>query len=155
MTAEMAPAYRYEDLREGAGLDLGSSRWVTVDQDRIDKFAQVSEDHQWIHVDAERAAHGAFGNTIAHGYLTITLVGTLFGELLNVDPSLVMVNYGLDKLRFTAPVPADSRLRASAVISTVEETPRGLRINLDVTGEVDGAGKPACRAKAVVLVSRS
>jgi acyl dehydratase len=88
----------YEELRDGSGLDLGSSRWVEVDQARIDRFAEVSEDHQWIHVDPQRAATGAFGTTIAHGYLTITLVGTLLGELLRVDPSLVMVNYGLDSL---------------------------------------------------------
>lgn len=145
----------YEDLREGAGLDLGSSRWVEVDQARIDRFADVSEDHQWIHIDPERAATGAFGTTIAHGYITVTLVGTLLGELLRVDPGLVMVNYGLDSLRFTAPVPAGSRIRADASISGVEESPRGLRLTLRVVGEIEGKKGPACRASAVILVRRS
>lgn len=146
--------YSYEQLRNGQGLDLGASRWVEIDQERIDRFADVSEDHQWIHVDAQRAASGAFGSTIAHGYLTISLVGTLVGELLQVEPDLVMVNYGLDSLRFTAPVPVGSKLQARATIEDVVESERGLRLTVAVTGEVEGAQRPACLARKVVLVSR-
>ena len=147
-------ALSYDDLRNANGRDLGTSRWISVDQNRIDRFADVSGDHQWIHLDTERAARGAFGTTIAHGYLTITLVGTLLGELLRVEPGLVMVNYGLDTLRFLSPVPVGARLSAKARIDTVEETPRGLRVALAVSGEVEDSERPVCVATAVILVQR-
>jgi acyl dehydratase len=113
----------------------------------------VSEDHQWIHVDPDRAVGSVFGSTIAHGYLTITVVGTLLGELLQVDDDLVMVNYGLDRLRFINPVCSGSLLRAHAVIRDVHETTTGLKLLLDVTGEIDGSND-ACYAVAIVLVQR-
>ncbi|MFE5700767.1 MaoC family dehydratase [Rhodococcus koreensis] len=144
----------YEDLATAAGRDLGASRWIHIAQNRIDGFADVTEDHQWIHVDPERAASGTFGTTIAHGYLTISLVGALLGELLAVEPDVVLVNYGLDKLRFTAPVPVGSRLRARAEIAEVIPSSRGLQLTLRVIGEVEGAEKPSCVADARVLVSR-
>ena len=145
--------YSYTDLRAGAGLDLGRSRWITIDQKRIDDFAAVSEDHQWIHVDPDRASTSVFGSTIAHGYLTITVIGTLLGELLQVDNDLVMVNYGLDRLRFINPVRSGSSIRANAVIREVNETTTGLRLLIGLTGEVNGRNN-VCHAVAIVLVRR-
>ncbi len=145
---------RYEQLRDAAGTDLGASRWIDVDQDRIDAFAAVSEDNQWIHVDRQRAASSELGTTIAHGYLTLSLVGTLLGDLLHVEPGLVMVNYGLDRVRFTAPVTAGSRLRARAAVAEVTESEAGLRLRLDAAGEVSGRPTPSCYATALILVRR-
>lgn len=145
-------ALTFDELRGAAGRDLGASRWLLVDQDRVDRFADVSEDHQWIHVDPERARQGAFGSTVSHGYLTISLIGTLLGELLNVEPGLVMVNYGLDRLRFIAPVSVGAKLRASAKVERVQETPQGLRLAVAAIGEVKGNERPVCVATSVILV---
>lgn len=151
----MTTRFSYDQLRHGAGLDLGTSRWVTVDQDRIDRFATVSEDYQWIHVDTKRAAEGPFGSTIAHGYLTVTLAGSLLGELLRVEPSLIMVNYGLDSVRFRSPVPAASRVRARVEIDEVTESARGLRLALAASGEIEGGDRPVCLVRKIVLVSQA
>jgi acyl dehydratase len=142
-----------EALSEAAGLDLGVSRWVTLDQARIDAFADVTEDFQWIHVDATQAAEGPYGTTIAHGYLTISVVGTLLGELLDIGPGITAVNYGLNRLRFPAPVRSGSRIRAAARIETVTETDTGLQLEITVTGELEGSSKPACAATAVIRVT--
>ncbi|GAA1510998.1 MaoC family dehydratase [Nocardioides humi] len=148
------PKMSYDQLAEAKDHDLGASRWVLVDQDRIDRFAEVSEDHQWIHVDAERAADGPFGTTVAHGYLTLSLVGTLLGELLDVEPDVVLVNYGLDRIRFLAPVAAGARVRARGRIVGVETTAHGLRLLVSAHGETEGRTDPVCVADAVVLVRR-
>jgi acyl dehydratase len=132
-----------------SGLDLGASDWLEIGQTRIDRFAEASGDHQWIHVDARRAAAGPFGTTIAHGYLTLSLVVPLLWELVAFPEDAMVVNYGLNKVRFPAPVPVDSRVRLNAAIETVAETKNGAEITLDLAVEVEGGSRPACVAAAV------
>ncbi|MFE9095750.1 MaoC family dehydratase [Streptomyces sp. NPDC007264] len=132
-----------DELRKMAGNDLGTSEWIEVTQERIDTFADATGDHQWIHVDPQRAAEGPFGAPIAHGYLTLSLFIPLFTELLEVDGVSTKVNYGLNKVRFPAPVKVGSRIRLTARLSSVEEVPGGVQIAVDGTIEIDGGGKPA------------
>lgn len=132
-----------------SGVDLGVSDWLDIDQKRIDRFAEVSGDHQWIHVDAERAATGPFGSTIAHGYLTLALVVPLLWEVVTFPEDAMIVNYGLNKVRFPAPVPVDSRVRLKAAIARVDETKDGAEVVLDLAVEVEGGARPACIAEAV------
>lgn len=150
----MSTPLSYAALADGAGLDLGASRWVTVDQARINAFADVTGDRQWIHVDSARASGGPYGTTIAHGYLTISVVGALLGELLELGPGVTAVNYGLNRLRFPAPVRSGSRVRASGRIESVTPTGAGLQLEITVTGELEGSSKPACAATAVIRVAR-
>jgi acyl dehydratase len=140
----------FTELADATGLDLGHSRWLEIDQARIDAFARTTEDRQWIHVDPERAAAGPFGGTIAHGYLTLSLAGSLFGELLDVAGASTIVNYGLDRARFTAPVPAGGRIRVQARISSVGPVPSGYQLTARVTVEMYGSPKPVCIADAIV-----
>src|ERR1700739_4909083 len=114
-----------DELRTAAGQVLGPSDWITVDQAQIDAFADATGDHQWIHVDPERAATGPFGTTIAHGFLTLSLMPVMLENLYRVDGVRMGVNYGLNKVRFPAPVPVDSRLRASAEIAEVGDVAGG------------------------------
>ncbi|MET8946459.1 MaoC family dehydratase [Streptomyces sp. NPDC004542] len=132
-----------DELKKLAGRDLGSSEWIKVTQERIDTFADATGDHQWIHVDPERAAGGPFGAPIAHGYLTLSLFIPLFTELLDVQGVTTKVNYGLNKVRFPAPVKAGSRIRLVARLAEVEDVPGGVQITVDGTIETDGGGKPA------------
>ncbi|MFJ6837794.1 MaoC family dehydratase [Streptomyces sp. NPDC091209] len=132
-----------DELRKLAGADLGTSEWTEVTQERIDTFAEATGDHQWIHVDPRRAAEGPFGAPIAHGYLTLSLFIPLFTELLEVEGVTTKVNYGLDKVRFPAPVKAGSRIRLVARLASVEDVPGGVQIAVDGTVEIDGGGKPA------------
>lgn len=138
------------DLAELVGSELGPGPWLRVDQRRIDTFADATDDHQWIHTDPERAAHGPFGATVAHGYLTLGLVAPLLDALLVVDGAAMGVNYGLDRVRFPAPVTAGSRVRARAVLVELDPVPGGVQARLDVTVErdagVEDGGKPACVA---------
>jgi acyl dehydratase len=129
--------------------DLGHSSWLTVDQKRVDTFADATDDHQWIHVDPERAATGPFGGTIAHGYLTLSLLIPLWSELLTVEGVAMAVNYGLNKVRFPAPVPVGSRIRVHGAIVSVTEVKGGAEIVVDLTVEIEGRDKPACVAQAV------
>jgi acyl dehydratase len=131
------------ELKKLAGSDLGTSDWIEVTQDRIDTFADATGDHQWIHVDPERAAAGPFGAPIAHGYLTLSLFIPLFTELLDVQGVTTKVNYGLNKVRFPAPVKVGSRIRLAARLTEVEDVPGGVQIVVDGTIEIDGATKPA------------
>lgn len=126
------------------GEHLGYSDWHTVTQQEIDLFAEATGDHQWIHVDAERAAQGPYGRTIAHGYLTLSLVPILVQQIYRVTGLAMQVNYGSDKLRFPAPVPVDSRIRAGAELLKVERTDKGGRATVRVTVEVEGSDRPAC-----------
>lgn len=135
-------------LRELAGRDLGHTAWRTMTQERVDSFATVTEDHNFIHVDPRRAAETPFGGTIAHGYLTLSLLAPLLEELLHVDAAM-SVNYGLDKLRFPAPVPVGSRFRCSARLTEAREVPGGVQITLLATVEVDGSEKPALVAECL------
>ncbi|GAA2358380.1 MaoC family dehydratase [Streptomyces violaceusniger] len=132
-----------DELKKLADADLGTSEWIEVTQDRIDTFADATDDHQWIHTDPERAARGPFGAPIAHGYLTLSLFIPLFTQLLDVRGVTTKVNYGLNKVRFPAPVTAGSRIRLVARLASVEDVPGGVQITVDGTIEVDGGTKPA------------
>ena len=131
-----------------AGTVLGPTDWVEIDQARIDAFATATDDHQWIHVDAERAAAGPFGTTIAHGYLTLALLPAFLSQVFRPDASLTL-NYGVNRVRFTAPVPVGSRLRARFEVLSSDERSGGVQLVLEVTVEIEGAEKPACVAEAV------
>ncbi len=146
------------DLRDAVGEPLGPSAWLLVDQERIDAFAAATGDHQWIHVDPQRAARGPFGTTVAHGYLTLSLVPVLVGSLVDYAGWEVKINYGSNKVRFPAPVPVRSRVRADATVATVTETAAGAQVTLrvTVTGEdADGkeSPKPALVAEMVTLLA--
>ncbi|WP_206507659.1 MaoC family dehydratase [Streptomyces chrestomyceticus] len=136
-------------LRNAVGEDLGTSDWLEIDQKRIDLFADATGDHQWIHVDPERAAAGPFGATIAHGYLTLALLPALVPQLLRVDNVKMGINYGVDKVRFPAPVPVGSRVRATARIAGVTEVSGGVQLATTVTVEREGGEKPVCVAETL------
>jgi acyl dehydratase len=136
-------------LRDHAGSHLGYTEWREMTQDRVDRFADVTGDHNYIHVDPERAARGPFGGTIAHGYLTLSLLAPLTSELLRVDGVATAVNYGLDKLRFPAPVPVGARYRAGAELVDVTDVPGGVQVKLLATVEVEGATKPSLVAECL------
>ena len=136
---------RLDDLRAAAGTHLGWTDWMEVDQARVDRFADATGDHQWIHVDVERArAESPFGGPIAHGYLTLALSNRFLPELLQVPGASAGVNYGTGKVRFPAPVPVGSRIRGGAEIAAVEEIPGGVQTTITITIEVEGSEKPAC-----------
>jgi len=135
------------DLEDGT--DLGESSWIEISQNDIDTFADATRDHQWIHIDPERAADGPFGSTIAHGYLTLGLVIPLWSELLQVEKVGMSVNYGLNRLRFPAPVPVGSRIRLEGKVASASEVPGGVQVVADLTMEVEGSAKPALVAEAV------
>lgn len=126
------------------GEHLGYSDWRAVSQKEIDLFAEATGDHQWIHVDPQRAANGPYGKTIAHGYLTLSLVPLMVQQIYRVTGLSMQVNYGVDKLRFPAPVPVDSRIRAGAELIKIDRTDRGARATVRVTVEVAGSDRPAC-----------
>lgn len=138
------------DLLGKEGTDLGASDWLSIDQDRIDAFARVTGDDQWIHVDPVRAKDGPFGTTIAHGYLTLSLVNLFLPQILTIRSFSSGVNVGLDRLRFVAPVPAGARIRGRGEIVKVEEVKGGaIQSTVRVTVEIDGHDKPACVADTV------
>jgi acyl dehydratase len=133
-----------------AGRDLGHTDWLEITQDRVNLFAEATDDQQWIHVDVERARSGPFGGPIAHGYLTLSLLIPLFGELLEIRGVRMSVNYGLEKVRFPSPVPVGAKIRMAATVVSVEGVAgNGLQMLLGCTVEVDGSDKPACVAQAV------
>jgi acyl dehydratase len=138
-----------QELAGSVGSHLGYSDWLEITQERIDAFADATDDHQWIHVDPERAKSGPFGTTIAHGYLTLSLAVRFVGEFFDVEGARMGVNYGTNKVRFVSPVPVGSRLRAGGTLAAVEEVPGGLQATLDVTFEVEGTEKPACVAQVL------
>lgn len=141
------------DLRRAVGRVLGPSNWVTIDQARIDAFATVTGDHQWIHVDRERAAAGAFHSTIAHGYLTLSLTPLLLDQLTDVRLAATSVNYGLNRLRFLTPVPAGGRVRLRAeVLSVTDRPPRGVLAAYGLNYELEGAARPALVAESISLI---
>ncbi|MGW6755635.1 MaoC family dehydratase [Streptomyces sp. NPDC055006] len=132
-----------DELKSLSGAELGTSDWIDITQDRINGFADATEDHQWIHTDPERAAAGPFGAPIAHGYLTLSLFIPLFTGLLDVQGVSTKVNYGLNKVRFPAPVPVGSRIRLVARLAAVDEVAGGLQITVNGTVEIEGGTKPA------------
>lgn len=132
-----------DELKKLAGSDLGTSEWIEVTQERINTFADATGDHQWIHVDPEKAAEGPFGAPIAHGYLTLSLFIPLFTELLDVQGVTTKVNYGLNKVRFPSPVKVGSRIRLVGKLAEVEDVAGGVQITVDGTIEIEGGAKPA------------
>jgi acyl dehydratase len=130
-------------LTAAVGTDLGATEWLTIDQARIDRFAEATGDHQWIHVDVEAAKSGPFGGTIAHGYLTMALCAPFLGELCRVGGISMGINYGVDKARFITPVPVGGRVRGRGEILGTSEIPGGVQAIVRITIELEGADKPA------------
>jgi acyl dehydratase len=138
MTTELVP-----------GAEFGPSSWVEIPQSRIDAFAEATGDHQWIHVDPERAAQGPFGTTIGHGYLTLSLLPAMSYEVVPRQDAGMGVNYGLNRVRFPAPVPSGSRVRGTFRVDTVDEFDGGLQVTMTATVELEGGAKPVCVAEVV------
>lgn len=139
-----------EELKAIAGKSFGPSDWLAIEQTRIQQFANATGDQQWIHTDPERAAkESPFKKPIAHGYLTLSVLPVFFSNLLQIEGVKLAVNYGLDKVRFPAPVPAGSRVRATIAVTAVEEITGGLQMRATATVEVEGGTKPACVAEIV------
>ena len=138
-----------EELPGAVGTHLGYSDWLTIDQERIDLFAEATGDHQWIHVDSERAVLGPFGSTIAHGYLTLSLTSMFLPALIEVRGISMGINYGTDKVRFPAPVPVGSRGRAGAELVDVAEVVGGFQTVIRITMEMEGSERPACVVESV------
>ncbi|MDN3480950.1 MaoC family dehydratase [Arthrobacter sp. APC 3897] len=128
-----------------------TSEWITIDQDRINRFADATDDHQWIHTEPERAAAGPFGATIAHGFLVLSLLPALTAERVSLDGTVMGINYGLDRVRFPHPVPVNSRVRVVSELSKVQSTVQGLRVVTGITIELEGADKPAVVADWITL----
>jgi acyl dehydratase len=140
------------DVEAATGEHLGESEWRTITQEQIDLFADATDDHQWIHVDPERATAGPFGATIAHGYLTLSLVSAFSREIFAVEGVRMSINYGLDRVRFLTPVRAGSRVRSSADLLAAVPGAAGLRITVRHTVEIEGETKPAMVADSVALI---
>jgi len=134
----------YQDLKDQVGVYLGATEWMVIDQPRIDQFADATDDHQWIHVDSEKAASGPFGATIAHGYLTLALVNKFLPDLITVTGTSMGVNYGCEKVRFPAAVVVGSQIRGSGEVVMVEDVSGGCQIVVRVTIEIKGSDRPAC-----------
>ena len=142
-----------EAFTAAVGEDLGTSDWLTVTQEKIDGFADVTGDHQWIHVDPERAATGPFGSTIAHGYLTLSLLPVLLEQVYSVDNIAMGMNYGANKIRFPSPVPVGSRLRATAKLLSALPIAIGTQLIIEATIEREGGDKPVCVAEVVYVMA--
>lgn len=138
-----------DDLKGAVGEQLGYSDWVEIEQSRIDQFAEATGDHQWIHVDPERAKEGPFKTTIAHGYLTLSLLPLFGPQLMKVEGMKMGVNYGTNKVRFPAPVPVGSRLRATAKVTDVADVAGGVQVTVAFSVEREGGDKPVCVAESV------
>jgi acyl dehydratase len=141
-----------DELGKAVGEHLGHSDWHTVTQEKVDQFADATGDHQWIHVDPERAKAGPFGGTIAHGYMTLSLLPMLNAQIYRVDGLSMGINYGTNKVRFPAPVPVGSRVRAGAEVVEVTPNAQGAQAVIRTTIEVEGQDKPACVAESVVIL---
>ncbi|KQV73997.1 enoyl-CoA hydratase [Aeromicrobium sp. Root344] len=144
-----------EEIAAAAGQELGVSEWVAITQERIDLFADATGDRQWIHVDPERAADGPFGATVAHGYLTLSMLPFLGAQVYAFAGNVARVNYGLNKVRFVSPVLVGSKVRNRVELLEVEEIEKGQRATLQHTVEIKGQDKPACVAETVVLLMAS
>ncbi len=141
-------------VKAAVGTHLGFSEWMVVDQDRIDRFADATGDHQWIHVDPEKAKAGPFGATIAHGYLTLALTNLFLPELVTVENLSMGINYGVNKVRFPTPVTVGSRIRAGAELVEGEDIPGGVQVIIKITVELEGSEKPACVVENVTRYLR-
>lgn len=142
----------FDELTAAVGEDLGTSDWLEITQERVDAFADATGDHQWIHVDVERAKDGPFGGTIAHGYLTLSLVPWLGSQVFSLETPGAKLNYGVNKVRFPNPVRVGSRVRAQVSVSEVIDIPAGKQMQLKYVIEIEGSDKPACVAETVVLL---
>lgn len=140
-------------LEQAVGTHLGYSEWHTIDQTQIDLFADATGDHQWIHVDPDKAARGPFGTTVAHGFLTLSLLPMLTAQVYAVEGVSMGVNYGADKVRFPAPVPVDSRVRAGVELTAVTPHALGYQVATRVTIEREGGDKPACVVDMLAVVA--
>jgi len=141
-----------DELETAADRDLGASEWHTIEQRQIDLFAEATGDHQWIHVDPEMAAQGPFGTTIAHGYLTLSMLVLMLSEVLHVEGARMGINYGVERVRFTAPVPVGSRVRAHAKLVNAEKRGEGILYRVGVQVEIEDAEKPALVGEVLYLV---
>lgn len=142
-----------DELEALSGQHLGTSDWVEITQERINGFAEATGDHQWIHVDEERAKDGPFGTTIAHGYLTLSLLPLFYSTIYSIEGVRMGINYGANKVRFLNPVPVGSRLRGSIEVGEVKRLPNdGAQVTWNVTVELDGSDKPACYAEAISVL---
>ena len=142
----MGLSLKYEELTDHVGAQFGPTEWLVIDQARIDRFAEATDDHQWIHVDPEAAADGPFGATIAHGYLTLALVNRFMPDLLTVTDASMGVNYGCERVRFPSPVRVGSRIRGRGELVSAEPAGGGLQVLVRVTVEIEGQERPACVA---------
>lgn len=133
-----------DEVRAAVGRHLGYSEWLLVDQERVNQFADATGDHQWIHVDAARAKAGPFGGPIAHGYLTLSLSNYFLPQILEVQGISMGINYGMDKVRFPAPVPVGSRIRAGALLASATEVAGGVQTTIVITIEREGGDRPVC-----------
>jgi acyl dehydratase len=140
------------ELEAAEGLDLGTSDWETIEQEQIDRFAEATHDHQWIHVDPELAAQGPFGTTVAHGYLSLSMLPYFVSQVLNVSDVRMGINYGTEKIRFTAPVPVGSQVRLKATLRSSERRGEGVLYRLGVEIEIKGSQKPALVGEVLYLV---
>jgi acyl dehydratase len=139
------------ELQAAEGQELGTSDWLTITQEAVNQFAEATCDHQWIHVDPERAAKGPFGTTIAHGFMTLSLLPVLTHQIFAVEGIKLAINYGLNKVRFPSPVPVGSKVRATGTLKKVEDLGNGaLQLTLSVTFEIEGSDKPACVAESIL-----
>jgi|SRR5580658_6264076 acyl dehydratase len=139
-----------DDLASFVGKEIGTSSWIDISQARINDFAHATEDHQWIHVDEQRAKDGPFGTTIAHGYLTLSLLVPMWTSIMEVGDVHTVVNYGLNKVRFPSPVPSGSKIRARATLAAFDAIPGGAQLTVDMLVERQGDDKPACVAQMVL-----
>lgn len=138
-----------DDLQAAVGTALGPTEWITVEQSRVNAFAEATGDHQWIHVDVDRARQGPFGATIAHGYLTLSLCSLFLPQMMRVDVSGMGINYGLDRVRFPAPVRVGNRIRGRGEIVSASPVAGGVQVVVRVSIEVEGSDRPACVADTI------
>lgn len=136
-----------DELRAAKGSQVGSSEWIAVEQDRVNGFADATDDHQWIHVDLDRAKEGPFGTTIAHGFLTLSLLPEMVAQVYRVDGTKMGINYGLNKVRFTSPLPVGSRVRGNVELVDVADVEGGVQVTTKITVEVEGSERPALVAE--------
>jgi acyl dehydratase len=142
----------FEEIEAAAGEEIGASEWLEITQERVDEFAKATDDFQWIHVDQEKAKAGPFGGTIAHGYLTLSLIPYLSNQVFGVETDGAKLNYGLNKVRFPNPVPVGARVRAVVTVGEVTDLPAGKQLTMKYVIEIEDHDKPACVAETVVLL---
>jgi acyl dehydratase len=141
-----------DELTSAVGETLGTSDWLEIDQERVDQFAEATGDHQWIHVDVERAEAGPFGGTIAHGYLTLSLIPLLGSQVFSLDTPGAKLNYGVNQVRFPHPVRVGKRVRNTVTVNEVTDVPAGKQLTLGHTIEIEGETRPACVAETISVI---